>query len=96
MNEEIDDNALIAEAELGERAREFLASELGRLMVGYADQDATDALTELVKISPTDTDGIRSLQTKAQMGQQFKMWLADTVTRGDNAIALFRAKRQEQ
>ena len=89
MNEE-----LIAEAEIGEEARAFLQSELGRCLVGMAQQDAEEAREALATVDPTDIPNIRRLQNQALLGRRFEQYLAELVQRGNNALAIFKQQRE--
>ena len=65
------DDELIAAAELGEQARKFLESDLGRMLVGLADQEADLAQEALAVVSPTDTGKITELQNQVKVGRWF-------------------------
>lgn len=83
---------LIAAAEMGEAARKFLDSDLGRCLVGMAMQEVEGAQEALERIDPTDTVGINRLQLQARMGRNFKAWLVELVTEGDSAISIFQQR----
>ena len=80
---------LIAEAELGKAAKEFLDSELGRCVIGIARQDAEDALRELGEVNPLDVEKIRALQGKARFCRYFEQWLVELFNNGENAKQVF-------
>ena len=85
---------LIAEAEMGEEARKFLAGDLGKCLVGLAHQEVELAQEALETVSPTDTEAIRDLQFKARFGRQFEGWLRSLVADGDNAIQVFKQSQE--
>ena len=85
MNDE-----LIAAAELGEEARMFIESDLGKVMLGLADQQVLAALDAMEDVDPTDTEAIRKLQNKAKMGRQFRAWLYELLDDGQNAMEVFK------
>jgi hypothetical protein len=91
--DEID--ALIAEAELGEEARKFLEGDLGRCLIGMAQQDAKEAQEKLVEVDPDDKAKIRELQNRALFGIRFQDYLAELVSRGNNAMDVFKQQISE-
>ena len=88
MSEESFD-ALIAEAELGKEATDFIASDLYRCMQGMADQEVQVALDALETASPDNTKLIYELQNRVKLARWFKQWLEELVVRGDQALAAY-------
>lgn len=86
---------LIAESEIGDEAKKFLQGNLGKVLIGFAQQETYEAQEALVKIDPTQVEEIRALQNKARFGQLFESWLNDLVVEGDNADSELRQIRQE-
>ncbi len=82
----IDEEAM-AEAILGKDAEQFLASELGRAMVGIAQQEGKEAMDELMHISAADTEKIRELQGVIRRSRGFEQWLNELAVSGQQAIA---------
>lgn len=91
---DIDTEALIAEAEIGESARVFLAGDLGRMLVGMAQQEIDGALAGLADVEPTDTKTIRDLQNKIWLGRHFGQWLGELVSKGNNAISIYKQQQE--
>lgn len=85
---------LIAAAELGEQARAFIASDLGRVVLGFADQHVKEALESLGDVPPTDIEKIRDLQNQVKVGRWFPEWLNELLADGENAINVFRQQRE--
>jgi hypothetical protein len=77
---------LYAEAILGKDAEEFIASDLGRYIIGRAEQEAADALDELKRCHPWRTRRIRELQNKVWRAESVQGWLAELVVRGRQAV----------
>ncbi len=94
MSEESD--GLIAAAELGEQARKFLDSELGKVLIGLADQEVQLAQELLGEVNPTDTGAITELQNKVKVGKWFTQWLHELVDEGDQAISVFNQQKDDQ
>lgn len=90
MNDE-----LIASAELGEQARNFLDGELGKVLVGLAEQEKILAQEALAMVDPEKPDDIRKLQNRVQVSVWFTQWLNQLVTDGEQAIQVFKQQRDE-
>ena len=83
---------LLAEAVIGRDAEEFLASDLGRMMVARAEEEYTDALEALRRVNPTDVEAITSLQNKAWRAESFRGWLAEIIITGKQALETLDAQ----
>jgi hypothetical protein len=81
---------LIAEAEIGDAAKQFIESELGKTLLGMAQQELLLAQEELEKVDPTDTKKITALQNQAKTARNFESWLGELVIKGQNAINVWR------
>ena len=89
------EQALIAEAEIGDEARRFTESELGKTLLGMADQEIRAAQEELETVDPTDTKRITALQNQAKTGRHFKDWLTELIDRGNSALEAWRQNNGE-
>lgn len=78
--------ALYAEAMLGRDAEEFIGSDLGRYMIGRAEQEEREAMELLAKVSPWRRRRIAELQNRIRLAQRFKGWLAELVHIGKQAM----------
>ena len=76
---------LIAEAELGEEARNFLASDLGRFVLGVVEQDVAAMQLELEVVPPTEVVKIIELQQAIKLARSFPLLLNDRLIRGEQA-----------
>ena len=85
MNDE-----LIAEAEIGDEARKFVESDLGKTLLGMAHQDISDAQIGLEDIDPEDSKAIRNLQNKAKVARNFESWLIELISKGENAMVQWK------
>ncbi len=74
-----------AEAALGRDAREFVASDLGRYMVGCARQDVADAQEKLARCLPFRWKRIQQLQNEIRVAEQFLGYIRDLIIRGKAA-----------
>ena len=82
MNRE---DELQAEMVIGDDARRFLESELGRTILGMADQEKTGALLGLAQVDASDAAKIRELQNVIWRADAFAGWLAELIQRGQDA-----------
>mgnify|MGYP001241773731 CR=1 FL=1 len=81
---------LIAEAELGDAAKKFKESELGRVLIGIAHQDAQIALEALGSADPEDAKKIRELQNEVKLSNQFEQWLDELIDKGNTAVQIYQ------
>jgi hypothetical protein len=90
LNEE-----LIAEAELGDAARNFVESELGRCVLSMAKQEIDAAHLDLEKTSPSNTEEITRLQNHIKVARWFEQWLAELIDKGNAALETWRQQQNE-
>lgn len=76
---------LIAEAMLGQDAQEFLSSELGRYLLGRADQEKEEAIDQLKRISPWRKRRITELQNAIWRAESIKEWIVEMIQTGQAA-----------
>lgn len=86
---------LIAEAEIGEQAKAFLESDLGKVLLGMAQQEVQMAQEGLETVDPMNLIAIRELQNKAWLGRRFEEWLGYLITRGEQAKTIFKQQEGE-
>lgn len=87
---------VIAEAMIGDEARKFLDSDLGRCMVGLAEQDAETALRSLASVDPNDPKAIVRLQNRAALGHLFKDYIAELFSRGEQALVVWQEEHSQR
>ncbi len=90
-----DDDELIAEAEIGDEARKFVESDLGKTLLGMAQQEVAKAQEELETVDPSDTKKVVALQNQAKNGRNFETWLTELISKGEQALILWRQKQEE-
>ena len=78
----------IAEAVIGRDAAEFLASDIGRYLIGRCDQEAQEAMMALSTVSVWRRNRIRQLQNEVWRAQSVKAWLIELITAGRQAEAI--------
>lgn len=85
-----EEDELIAEALVGDEAKRFLESDLGKIVLGIADQESEAARVALESVDADDIQAIRKLQNKAAMGRLFRQWLIELFTTGESALEVYR------
>lgn len=89
------EDGLIAQALIGDEAKKFLESDLGKCLLGIAEQEVQAAQEALETVEPQDTQAVRHLQNQAWLGRRFKSWLLELMQEGENALATWRQKQNE-
>lgn len=77
-----DRDVMMAEAILGRDAEEFLASELGRYIIGRCEQEVDAAQDQLARVSPWRRNRIRELQNEVWRARSLKAWLVEMINAG--------------
>ena len=77
---------LYAEAMLGEDVETFLNSDIGRFLVGRAEQEATEAMQELKRCFPWRRRRITELQTRIWRAESIQRWLGELIIQGRQAM----------
>jgi hypothetical protein len=81
-----EEEVLLAEAMLGRDAEDFINSDIGRYLLGRAEQEAAEASELLAKVNPWRRNRIRQLQNEIWRAQSIRGWLAEMVTSGKAAF----------
>ena len=85
---------LIAEAEIGNEARKFVESDLGKTLLGMAEQDLKLAQEGLETVDLSDTAKARKLQDDAKHARNFNNWLVELITRGEAAMNVWKQQQE--
>jgi len=96
VSESQDRNELIAEVLIGADAEKFLESDLGRCLVGMAQQERRIAMESLETVNPTDVPEIERLQRLAWNGRQFEQWIKELIERGKQAYNVMKGEDESQ
>jgi len=95
-NLDMESRLAFSEVLLGQDADAFLTSDLGRTMVGFAQQEYTEALLALETVPWYRKRRIQALQAQAWRAKTFVSWLKDLVIQGRQAeSALKQADRSD-
>lgn len=76
---------LFAEAKLGLDADVFLASDVGRYLLGRAEQEIEAAYLDLERVRAEDADTIRTLQNQIWRAKSIRQWLHEAIEAGNLA-----------
>ena len=87
---------LFAEAVLGKDAEEFLGSELGRYILGRAEQEEKEAIDALALVSSWRRNRIRELQAQVWRARSVKQWLGELIQAGHQAQMQLVEKEAEE
>lgn len=85
---------MIADAELGEEARNFIESDLGKILMGMADQERAFAREELETVDPNAVIKITELQNRAKLGKYFTEWILELLDKGESALQVYKQQQE--
>lgn len=75
---------------IGDDAEEFVKSELGRTILGMAEQECISAALEMQDADLTDLKKMREIQNRIWRTQRFKDWLVELITKGRETLEVSR------
>jgi len=87
-----------AEAVLGEEARQFLQSTMGRYLHGCAQQEYDQCRDKMFEIDPYTPEGRQEylrLKQDAAAALHFMNWCADAINKGNQAATMLENYREE-
>lgn len=90
-----DSRTFFAEAALGRDAQEFIGTDLGRYLVGCAQQEYAEAMVKLKTVSWWNVWKVTELQNKAWRAESFLVWLRDLVIKGKAAELALQEGEEE-
>jgi pantothenate kinase type III len=76
---------LFAEAILGRDAEEFVQSDIGKYVIGCAEQEAQEAMQQLKNVYPWRRRKITELQNKIWRAESLQQWLSELIIQGTQA-----------
>ena len=76
---------LFAEAILGRDAEEFIQSDIGKYLIGCAEQEAQEAMEELKHVYSWRRRKITELQNKIWRAESVQSWIAEIIIKGKQA-----------
>ena len=76
---------LLATVEEGNKAREFLDSDIGSYLLAKAGQAEVSAFQEFLEVDPTDAMAIRDIQERGRSPKVMFSFLRDALENGQQA-----------
>jgi len=87
---------LVAEVDLGQQAKEFLASDLGRHLVGCLHQEVILSQEALARVLPWRRRRIQELQNRIWRAQFMLSWLRDLLVSSKSAESALQEAEHER
>ena len=87
---------LIAQALIGREAEDFLESDLGRTMLGIAEQEKSIAQEKLKSINPREVYKIETLQNEIWRAESFRGWIEQLVSEGQQALEAYKHQQENE
>jgi len=78
-------NELFSEAIVGRDAEDFVTSDIGKYIIGCAEQEAEEATDQLKRVYPWRTRKITELQNKIWRAESIQSWLSELIIKGRQA-----------
>lgn len=78
---------LLESAAIGEAARMFLESDLGKHIINRAAEEIDEAVFALVDIDPVRISDVARLQNEIKVARQSIFYLTDAISAGENALS---------
>lgn len=86
---------LFAEASIGRQAKEFFHSDIGRYMIGCAQQEYAEASASLKDVPWYRPFKITELQNRMWRAENFMAWLRDLIIQGTAAESSLQEREVE-
>ena len=86
---------LFATAKIGDDAEDFLKSDLGRMLVSMAEQEAAEATEKLKNTLPWRWRRISQLQAQIKRAESFQAWIAELIISGRQALETLEEGQSE-
>ena len=79
-------------ARFGVQVEKFMSSEIGRYLLGCADQEVEEAKELLTVVEPGMVNEIQALQNRIWQARSVRQWLEDAVRHGHMAMVNIEAE----
>lgn len=79
------DDSLLATYHIGQQFDEFIRSDLGRYLIGKAEQDELNLLHELQTVPAHEQNAIADLQQRSRAPRLFIEWIEEAIQAGAEA-----------
>lgn len=88
MSEKTEQSAELRELhntiDFGFQVEAFLLGDIGKFLVGRAEEEISSAVDKLKVIDPADAKGITMLQNEIYRAESVQYWLAEAIQAGAN------------
>jgi len=86
----LSDQTLQAEILLGDDADNFFHSDLGRYVIGRAQQEVDEAMAKLKAVDPDNASQIRALQHIIRVAESVPLWFNEVLVSGRQALEVMQ------
>ncbi len=86
---------LKAQVLIGDDAENFVNSELGRTVLGMAEQDLKASIIAFDQADITDHKAIAKIQQDVRVARRFDAYLIELITKGREALQAWKAQNDE-
>jgi hypothetical protein len=87
---------LRAQILIGDDAETFVSSELGRTVLGMAEQDLKSAIIAFDAADTTDHRQIAKIQQDVRTARRFESYLVELITRGREALHALKGQEPHE
>lgn len=84
------DDPLVRTATFGKQVEDFLDTDIGKYLVGRAEQECNEALDKLKVVSSWRRRRIRDLQAQVWRAEAFQQWLGNAIVEGQHALQMLQ------
>jgi hypothetical protein len=84
---------LLAEAQIGQEAEDWINSQIGQYVVGCANQEINDCMEQLKWVDPDDSKLIRDLQLRIASRELAVRWIMEIIDRGNDAFQMLNTEQ---
>lgn len=82
----------IQQAELGEEAKAFAESNIGKRILSLSQDEAAASMLKLTTVDPTDVKEITKLQNEIHRADSIYQWIVEMIESGDDAIDTYQTE----
>lgn len=85
---------VIAQALIGDDAEGWMSSDLGRTILGMAEQEVLKAALEIPNVDVKDEKKIREIQNRIWRATQFPDWLRELMHNGREVLQAYKQQQE--
>lgn len=85
---------LKAEVLIGDDAEKFVESELGRIVLGMAEQDLRNAMLDFAEADITNQGQVAKIQQEVKVAIRFDRYLRELIEKGREALTAWRQQNE--